>query len=95
MPQKIRNLYLKIWNGVHPVHSVTAPLHYLECMFPREKIIVALKYLVNTGITGNNFIDWYLTKCKGSNLEMHRELLRAVERDRHTRSLLAGKDLRS
>lgn len=95
MSQKLRSLYLAVWNGVNPVHTITSPLHYLECMFPREKLEPALRYLIRSGITGNQFTDWYFTKCKGSNLEMHRELVRAVDRDRYMRRLTAQKDLRT
>jgi hypothetical protein len=93
MPQKIRDLYLLIWAGVSPVHDVTSHLHYLDSMFPREKLEEALKYLVGRGITGKNFIEWFNIKCAGSHLGMHRELMRAVERERYQRRLTVQKDL--
>jgi hypothetical protein len=93
MPEKLRKLYLSVWAGVTPVHAITVPMHYLDCMFPREKLEEALKYLLKNGITGPLFIEWYYSTCHASNLEMHRELMRAVEKERHLRKL-SVKDLR-
>lgn len=90
MPTKLRDRYLKIWAGVTPVHAITLPLHYIDSHFPREKIILALDHLLKKGIVGTNFVEWFNTKCQSSHLEMHRELLKFVEREKRTRRLFAG-----
>jgi len=87
MQRNVRELYFKIIGNSQQLHDVAIHLHFLDNMCPREKLEPALKYLVRKGITGNNFIEWYRTKCKGSDLEMLRELTRAVERDLRLRHL--------
>lgn len=94
MPDKLRSLYLHVLNDAEPIHQITGPLHYLDCMFPREKLEEALKILVRKGITGRNFIEWFHTKCGASGLEMHRQLIKEVERARYARKLFASQDLR-
>lgn len=94
MHQNLRTLYLKIVGNAKNLHDVTLKLHYLDTMFPRSKLKPALETLIKTGCTGENFIEWFNTTCKRSNLEMHRELIKMVERDRELRRL-TGKDLNS
>lgn len=93
VPGRITQKCFKIWAGATPITLISIPLEYLIFHFPAEKIEHALSYLIRKGITGKNFIEWYFTTCKSSNLEMQRELLRCVERECEQRKLTA-KDLR-
>jgi hypothetical protein len=95
MPPKLRTLYLAVWNGLNPPHAVTTKLHYLDAFFPRTKLEAALKYLIKNQLTGAKFVEWYADTCSGSDLEMHRELMKQVERTRIRRALTAAKDLRT
>jgi len=95
MHHEKRKLMLAICNNINNIHLVTHPLYYLECFFPEAKLIHALKWLVRNKLIGERFVEWYRGQCVGSNLEMHRELMAAVEKAEHTRTLLASKDLKN
>lgn len=92
---KLKALFLKVWNGHNAFEEITPHLHYLDVFFPRAKIEEALKYLVKNNLTGKRFVEWFMMDCDGSQLEMHRELLKRVEKDREARRLFAQNDLRN
>ena len=94
MTNEIRELIYRVWGGASDMHAILTKMHYLDSMFPRDKLEPALRYLVRQGITGDRFVDWYGTKCFGSDLEMHRELMRVVETDLMLRPL-TFRDLRA
>jgi hypothetical protein len=93
MPQEIRAAYLGIWAGMSPPHGITTRLHYLDSHFPKAKLPYALNWLIRNKLIGQRFIDWVDFDCVGSNLEMMRRLMAAVEREKVLRPLTAEKDL--
>ena len=90
-----REMFLAIWNNHKPVDDVTIPLFYLDSHLPNNMIMPALVLLLKKGITGSNFVEWFNTKCKSSNLEMHREIKRMLKKDLELKPLFASEDLRA
>lgn len=90
-----RELYLSVWNDYKPVDHVMVSMHYIETHFQREMIVPALLLLIKKGITGKNFVEWFNTTCRGSNLEMHREIKRMLKKDLYLKPLFAAEDLRA
>lgn len=87
--------YLKIV-GDHPTpHEIAHRLHFLDTHFPQAKLAAALSWLIKSNLMGTRFAHWVEFELHGSNLELHRELLRRVERDEDKkRAILAGRDFR-
>lgn len=87
-------MMLTIWQGYEPHQAVTTRLYFLDAHFPDDKLDIALRWLIKNKLTGKSFVDWVSERCIGSNLEMHRELMKHVEREKTVRKLYAVKDIK-
>ena len=90
----IRKLMLNLIHDAGDIHEVTFRLAFLDQHFPPAKLEAALTWLGRQGLRGQRFIQWFHGECKGSNLEMHRTLLSAVEKPTTSdvRRIMSGKD---
>lgn len=93
IPAHRKELYYKIINDYHDLHTITLRLHFLEEHFPPNRLNEALGWLVRHRYTGKNFIQWFLFACKNSDLEMHRYLLAEIDRADPTH-IIAGKNFK-
>lgn len=93
MQSSRREKYLTIWNGFAPMHAVLDPLSYLELRAPVHLVEPMLDWLIKNKIQGKKFFEFYLTECKGSDLELLRVLTAKVKRA-HLQPIIANKDIR-
>lgn len=91
MPDYVRALMLKVWNGYQPVVTITNPLYHLYAHFPRESLEKALSWLVRNKKVGFRFVTFY-QECGGTNLNLHKKLLEIVTQDNS--KIIAGQNFR-
>ncbi len=94
MTTRRRELYFRIIDSYADIHPITHRLHFLDNHFPPEKLDKALAWLISNDTTGRKFVSWFTVECKGSDLEMHRLLLSAVDNQK-LRPVIAGRDFRT
>jgi len=95
MRPEIRFLFLKIIDGYTPHNTITVPLYHLYAHFPQQFLEKALRRLVNNGLTGQNFINYFYNECGGSALQLHRRLLEPIELEKAGKiRIIAGKNFR-
>lgn len=85
IPEKRRELYFTVFNGFS-INSTTGDLifyrlGFLNEHFPDDKIDKALRWLIDNHLTGPKFCDWFQGPCKGSDLQMHANLLTIVNNE--------------
>lgn len=95
MTPETRFKYLRVV-GDHPDrHAIAHRLHYLDCHFPEHKLDAAITWLIRANLTGARFVQWVDGELHGSNLELHRELLKRIEHSNEKlRQIMAGRDFR-
>lgn len=94
IPPVRRELFLRIWSGHANVHAIVTRLFYLDVHFPVARLDAALRWLIRNSLTGDRFLQFVDGDCAGSNLELHRKLIAATEKEKKTRPIFAGKDFR-
>lgn len=87
-----REKMFKIWGGYTDMHRVLKPMHFLFTHMAPAKFLASLDYMIAQGLVSQKFIDFYMTDCKGSDLELQRYLLQKVEGVTKAH-LFAGKDV--
>lgn len=90
IPEKMRVLYITIWNGHKPMHEVLFPLSVLHQKFPKAKLEAACKWLLKNNLTDRKFVEWRRELCgdnPASYLAMHQRLLKEVEKTRYLRAV--------
>jgi len=91
---KIRQLMQTIWAGTASTDIYGPAMHYLDCHFPKNKIELALSWLVSNKLIGKRFDEFFQDDCRGSNLQLHSRLLAQVEKmpRGEARRIIAGRD---
>lgn len=77
---------------IDDVEGVLPHLYYLYTHFPRYRLEAALHYLATNKIRGAKFIEFWRSLGE-SDLEVHRYLIKALERIKGERTLIMGKDV--
>ena len=90
-----RNLFLRIVDNYPAVDEIALRLHFLDNHFPPQLLDSALKWLIANRVTGRKFVYWFKEDRMGSDLEVHRFLLRVVENQKGTLHVIAGKNFKA
>lgn len=97
MSEQTRRMMLVIVNNDEAnLHAVTQALYFLYVHMPAAKLEASLNWLVKNKLIGKRFID-FLAECsqseeKNSYLELHRRLLKEIEKVDGFKHVLAGRD---
>lgn len=91
IPQHRRELYFKIIDTYQNIHPITLRLYFLNDHFPPQLLDFALHWLIRNRFVGQEFVLWFQSVCKNSDLEMQRYLLAQIQRD-NLAPLVAGKN---
>lgn len=91
IPERRREFYFRILNGEQNFNPITLRFHFLEDHFPKDKLDLALVWLIKNNVVGKAFLTWFKAQCHGSDLEMHSRLLSIVQ-NAAIAPIIAGKN---
>lgn len=95
IPEYRRQIFFKIIDEFINIHDIALRMYFLNDHFPPQLLDKALNLLIARRLIGAEFLAWFRSVCKSSDLEMHRILFAELQKENAASlHLVAGKNFK-